>query len=287
MATGAVNLALLIIAALKNRERFAGRSDVVKMIEAGKDIMAVPIRVDQAEQFDKLAKENKLACGYIHDPVDRDVYNVIIKTEDAQRVNEICKEAGIEVGSNIDEKKANADLSASELRKSSNTMADRSALTMTTTEQPMMKTQQTVNPVQTAQTMTNGITQEQANVMLTRILALRGAYEQGMNPKECHAALHTVIDELEKMLLPPEQTAAKSEQAKDKAADKSEEKLESKAVAKSESKSADRTASQENGTKMLSIRQRIESIKERAAHTPQHTKDKSYQPKHSISDLTK
>lgn len=106
MATGAVNLALLIIAALKNRERFAGRSDVVKMIEAGKDIMAVPIRVDQAEQFDKLAKENKLACGYIHDPVDRDVYNVIIKTEDAQRVNEICKEAGIEVGSNIDEKKS-------------------------------------------------------------------------------------------------------------------------------------------------------------------------------------
>lgn len=281
MATGAVNLALLIIAALKNRERFAGRSDVVKMIEAGKDIMAVPIRVDQAEQFDKLAKENKLACGYIHDPVDRDVYNVIIKTEDAQRVNDICKEAGIEVGSNIDEKKASAGLSASELKRSSNSMADRSALTMTTTNQPTMKTPQTANPVQTAQTMTNGITQEQANVMLTRILALRGAYEQGMNPKECHAALHTVIDELEKMMLPPEQTAAKSEQVKteDKAADKSEE--------KSESKAAGRTVSQENGAKKPSIRQRIESIKERAAHTPQHTKDKSYQPKHSISDLTK
>ena len=59
---------------------------------------------------------------------------------------------------------------------------------------------------QSYQTTNNGITQDQANMMLTQLTALRGVLANGGNVHECQAALIAVTDELKRLLMPPEQT---------------------------------------------------------------------------------
>ena len=75
------------------------------------------------------------------------------------------------------------------------------------------------------------------------------------------------------LLTPPEQMQETDKAEQSKSEDRSEER---KAAAPKPS-----------GKGKVSIRQRVADIKARATHTPQHTKDKQYQPKHSINDLTK
>lgn len=276
-ATGAVNLAMLLIAAMRNRTQMAGRSDVTKMLEQGKEITAFPIDTDSLAKFATLAKDNKLTCGYIRDPQNPAITNVIIKTEDAVLANKIREKAGIEILPGIDEKKQSADLSGSVSKQSENTMQNRSASTTTTT---MTKNSPTINPTQT---ITKGITQDQANLMLTRLTALRNVLENGGSVTECLAALHAIQNDLEQRLTAPEQTQeqepekAEQSQTEDKSEDKSKDKAEEKTAA----------APKPSGKGKVSIRQRVADIKARATHTPQHTKDKSYQPKHSINDMTK
>ena len=243
-ATGAVNLAMLLIAAVRNEVNMGGRTNVAKMLEQGKQITAFPINTDSLTKFAELAKKHKLACGYIPDPQNPATTNVVIKTEDAELANKIRKDAGIEILPGIDEKKQSADLSGSVSEKSENTMQSRSASTTTTT---MTKNSPTINPIQT---MNNGITQDQANMMLTQL-----------------------TDELKHLLTPPEQMQETDKAEQSKSEDRSEER-----------KGA---APKSSGKGKVSIRQRIADIKARATHTPQHTKDKQYQPKHSINDLTK
>lgn len=268
---GVANLAMLLIAAARNEVHMGGRTDVAKMLEQGKQITAFPINTDSLTKFAELAKKHKLACGYIPDPQNPATTNVIIKAEDAELANKIRKAAGIEILPGIDEKKQSADLSGSVSEKSENTMQNRSASTTTTT---MTKNSPTINPTQA---MNNGITQDQANMLLTRLTALSGVLANGGDVYECQAALMAVTDELKRLLTPPEQEqkAEKTEQPKS----------EDKSKGKSEEKTA--AAPKPSGKKKVSIRQRVADIKARATHTPQHTKDKQYQPKHSINDLTK
>ena len=108
-------------------------------------------------------------------------------------------------------------------------------------------------------------------MMLTQLTALRGVLANGGNVHECQAALIAVTDELKHLLTPPEQMQETDKAEQSKSEDRSEERK--GAAPKSKGK--------------VSIRQRIADIKARATHTPQHTKDKQYQPKHSINDLTK
>lgn len=61
----------------------------------------------------------------------------------------------------------------------------------------MTKNSPTINPIQT---MNNGITQDQANMMLMRLTALRGVLANGGNVHECQAALIAVTDELKHLL---------------------------------------------------------------------------------------
>ena len=110
-------------------------------------------------------------------------------------------------------------------------------------------------------------------MMLTQLTALRGALANGGNVHECRAALIAITDELKRLLTPPEQTQETDKAEQSKSEDRSEER-----------KGA---APKSSGKGKVSIRQRIADIKARATHTPQHTKDKQYQPKHSINDLTK
>ena len=93
-ATGAVNLAMLLIAAVRNEVNMGGRTNVAKMLEQGKQITAFPINTDSLTKFAELAKKHKLACGYIPDPQNPATTNVVIKTEDAELANKIRKEAG-------------------------------------------------------------------------------------------------------------------------------------------------------------------------------------------------
>lgn len=266
-ATGAANLAMLLLAAARNEVHMGGRTDVAKMLEQGKQITAFPINTDSLTKFAELAKKHKLACGYIPDPQNPATTNVIIKAEDAELANKIRKAAGIEILPGIDEKKQSADLSGSVSEKSENTMRNRSASTTTTT---MTKNSPTINPTQA---MNNGITQDQANMLLTRLTALRGVLANGGNVHECQAAIIAVTDELKRLLTPPEQMQEADKAEQSKSEDRSEER---KAAAPKPS-----------GKGKVSIRQRVADIKARATHTPQHTKDKQYQPKHSINDLTK
>lgn len=262
---------MLLIAAVRNEVHMGGRTNVAKMLEQGKQITAFPINTDSLTKFAELAKKHKLACGYIPDPQNPATTNVVINTEDAELANKIRKDAGIEILPGIDEKKQNASPFASVSQKSENTMARELASTMTT---EMTKNSPTINPIQTTN---NGITQDQANMMLTQLTALRGVLANGGNIHECQAALIAVTDELKRLLTPPEQEqkAEKTEQPKS----------EDKSKGKSEEKTA--AAPKPSGKKKVSIRQRVADIKARATHTPQHTKDKQYQPKHSINDLTK
>lgn len=209
-ATGAVNLAMLLIAAVRNEVNMGGRTNVAKMLEQGKQITAFPINTDSLTKFAELAKKHKLACGYIPDPQNPATTNVVIKTEDAELANKIRKDAGIEILPGIDEKKQSADLSGSVSEKSENTMQSRSASTTTTT---MTKNSPTINPIQT---MNNGITQDQANMMLTQLTALRGVLANGGNVHECQAAIIAVTDELKRLLTLPEQMQEtdKAEQSK-------------------------------------------------------------------------
>ena len=103
-ATGAVNLAMLLIAAVRNEVNMGGRTNVAKMLEQGKQITAFPINTDSLTKFAELAKKHKLACGYIPDPQNPATTNVVIKTEDAELANKIRKDAGIEILPGIDEK---------------------------------------------------------------------------------------------------------------------------------------------------------------------------------------
>lgn len=258
---------MLLIAAVRNEVHMGGRTNVAKMLEQGKQITAFPINTDSLPKFAELAKKHKLACGYIPDPQNPATTNIVIKTEDAELANKIRKDAGIEILPGIDEKKQSADLSGSVSEKSENTMQSRSASTTTTT---MTKNSPTINPIQT---MNNGITQDQANLMLTRLTALSGVLANGGNVHECQAAIIAVTDELKRLLTPPEQMQETDKAEQSKSEDRSEER---KAAAPKPS-----------GKGKVSIRQRVADIKARATHTPQHTKDKQYQPKHSINDLTK
>ena len=92
-ATGAVNLAMLLIAAVRNEVHMGGRTNVAKMLEQGKQITAFPINTDSLTKFAELAKKHKLACGYIPDPQNPATTNVVIKTEDAELANKIRKDA--------------------------------------------------------------------------------------------------------------------------------------------------------------------------------------------------
>ena len=252
---------MLLIAAVRNEVNMGGRTNVAKMLEQGKQITAFPINTDSLTKFAELAKKHKLACGYIPDPQNPATTNVVIKTEDAELANKIRKQAGSMTMDTA------ADLSGSVSEKSENTMQSRSASTTTTT---MTKNSPTINPIQT---MNNGITQDQANMMLTQLTALRGVLANGGNVHECQAAIIAVTDELKRLLTLPEQMQETDKAEQSKSEDRSEER-----------KGA---APKSSGKGKVSIRQRIADIKARATHTPQHTKDKQYQPKHSINDLTK
>ena len=174
---------MLLIAAVRNEVHMGGRTNVAKMLEQGKQITAFPINTDCLTKFAELAKKHKLACGYIPDPQNPATTNVVIKAEDAELANKIRKDAGIEILPGIDEKKQNASPFASVSQKSENTMARELASTMTTA---MTKNSPTINPIQTTN---NGITQDQANMMLTQLTALRGVLANGGNIHECQAAL--------------------------------------------------------------------------------------------------
>ena len=65
-ATGAVNLAMLLIAAVRNEVHMGGRTNVAKMLEQGKQITAFPINTDSLTKFAELAKKHKLALSLIH-----------------------------------------------------------------------------------------------------------------------------------------------------------------------------------------------------------------------------
>ena len=121
-------------------------------------------------------------------------------------------------------KKQNASPFASVSQKSENTMARELASTMTTA---MTKNSPTINPIQT---MNNGITQDQANMMLMRLTALRGVLANGGNVHECQAALIAVTDELKHLLTPPEQMQETDKAEQSKSEDRSEER---KAAARS------------------------------------------------------
>ena len=162
-ATGAVKPRNAADRGCGNEVHMGGRTNVAKCWSKANRSQHFLLTQNSLTKFAELAKKHKLACGYIPDPQNPATTNVVIKTEDAELANKIRKDAGIEILPGIDDEKQNASPFASVSQKSENTMARELASTMTTA---MTKNSPTINPIQT---MNNGITQDQANMMLTQL----------------------------------------------------------------------------------------------------------------------
>ena len=125
MASGTVNLAMLLIAAMQKKQHVANSADFEKLINSKKELTAFPIHESELSKFSEIADKEKLTCGYIRNPEDPGTINVVIKQEDAVLANKVRQQAGIEIRPGIDEKNANAGLSVNESKKLENTTENR------------------------------------------------------------------------------------------------------------------------------------------------------------------
>lgn len=241
-ASGAVNLAALLIAILRNQKQIAGKTEIMNLMQDGKPLTAFPLAAEKMKDFSDLAKKYGIMFSIVRDKNNPETVDVIIREEDAQRVNAVREKIGA-TAEVPDEKKANASLSESELMTSRNTMQHGLASTKTTIELP----------------------QVQMDSLLSSLHDIRAALDHGADPEQCQIALRGIQNQLADMLgLPdPEKTAARD--TKDKHADGRE-----KTSLKHEKKPSRSESKQ-------SVRSKIANMKERMAHDPQHLKPKAPQ----------
>lgn len=88
---GAVNLAALLLAVLRGEKQIAGKTNVRNMLREGKAMMNFPLQKDLLAQFNNFAKQNGVAYSIVRDPKQPEQLDIIIKQEDAQRVNTILE----------------------------------------------------------------------------------------------------------------------------------------------------------------------------------------------------
>lgn len=249
-AKGAVHVAALLVAILRNEKQIAGKTDIENIISSGTPT-SFPLAAEKMKEFSDLAKQYGVMCAFVRDTNHPDTVDVIVREEDAKLVNKVRERIG--ATAEVSEKNAEAGLSESASKKSVNTAPHRPESTTTTRT-------------------TTKISQEQADSLLARLNEIRTALENGAGVDQCRAQLKAVQNELGNMLGLPERG---KNAVQDKRADglQSEERDRSK---------------HEDGKP--SVRDKIANIRDRMSHEPQHVKpqagpklgDRSYQPKHTL-----
>lgn len=280
MASGTVNLAMLLIAAMQKKQHVANSADFEKLINSKKELTAFPIHESELSKFSEIADKEKLTCGYIRNPEDPETINVVIKQEDAVLANKVRQQAGIEIRPGIDEKNANAGLSVNESKKLENTTENRP---VSTPEAPTEKMTQEPAAKPSPTSTKQQVPQEQMDLLKKRLDGVKNAIDSGMSPAAGRIALaeiwEAMADCIENMEQPAvekagqEKTADNAVEKTDKAADneKSPE-APKKTRAKKTSvrkKVADITARAADATA------RAADVTARAAHDPQHLKSKA------------
>lgn len=234
-AKGAVNLAALLVAVLRNEKQIAGKTDIEKIIQSGTPT-SFPLAAGKMQEFIKTAKEHGVMCAFVRDPKNPDTVDVIVREEDAKLVNMVREKVG--ATAEVSEKNAETGPSESALPTSGSGTQHGPASTMT---QMMQGT-----PTQAAPRTSTAVTIDHAQMerMLSSLTGIRSAMEQGANPEECRAVLRAVQDELARALGMPERSGDKT---------------------------ADRQAAPRREGRQ-SVKEKIAGIRARAAHEPQHLK---------------
>lgn len=234
-AKGAVNLAALLVAVLRNEKQIAGKTDIEKIIQSGTPT-SFPLAAGKMQEFIKTAKEHGVMCAFVRDPKNPDTVDVIVREEDAKLVNMVREKVG--ATAEVSEKNAETGPSESALPTSGSGTQHGPASTMT---QMMQGT-----PTQAAPRTSTAVTIDHAQMerMLSSLTGIRSAMEMGANPEECRAVLRAVQDELARALGMPERRGDKT---------------------------ADRQAAPRRDGRQ-SVKEKIAGIRERAAHEPQHLK---------------
>lgn len=231
-SSGAVNIAALLVAVLRNEKQIAGKTDINKMLQEGKPLTTFPLESTKMKDFADLAKQYGMMFSLVRDPQNADTVDVIIKQEDAGIANQIREKIG--ATAEVDEKNVDAGLSESESVKSEIMNQHGPASTTTTTKLP----------------------QAQADDMLSRLDQIRAALTSDAGLEQCRTQLHAIQDELGRALGMPERSQDKD--ATRAATSEKQTPYREKHVARKDDKP--------------SVRDRIANIRDRLAHEPQHLK---------------
>lgn len=182
-ASGAVQLAGMLVAILRNEKQISGKTDIIKMIQEGKPITAFPLEAAKMKDFSDLAKQYGMMFSIVRDRNHPESVDVIVKEEDARIVNRIRAKIGAEAQV-ADEKNVDAGLSGIE-------SANPNAITQH-------------RPASMA--VTTKLSREQADSMLSRLDTIRAALEDGAEPEQCRHQLRALQDELGRALGMPERS---------------------------------------------------------------------------------
>ena len=183
-SSGAVHIAALLVALLRNEKHIAGKTDIEEIIKSGTPT-SFPLATEKMKDFSDLAKQYGIRFAIVRDPNAPDTVDVIVRAEDAKLVNSVREKIG--ATAEVSEKNADAGLSGSESVKSEITNPHGPASTMTTTKLP----------------------QEQADSMLSRLDGIRAALASGAGLEQCRTQLHAIQDELGRALGMPERSQDK------------------------------------------------------------------------------
>ena len=280
MASGTVNLAMLLIAAMQKKQHVANSADFEKLINSKKELTAFPIHESELSKFSEIADKEKLTCGYIRNPEDPETINVVIKQEDAVLANKVRQQAGIEIRPGIDEKNANAGLSVNESKKLENTTENRpvstpEAPTEKMTQEPAAKTSQTSTKQQ--------VPQEQMDLLKKRLDGVKNAIDSGMSPAAGRVALAEIWEAMADYIKNMEQPAAEKagqEKTADNAVEKTDKADDNEKSPEAPKKTRDKKTSVRKKVADITARAadataRAADVTARAAHEPQHLKSKA------------
>lgn len=185
--SGAKGLAMVIIALLQSKDslRNKGRTRLKTMLKTGKPTAVFAVKNEDLETFMTSAKKYGILYAVIRDPngMDHDVTDVIVKSEDAGRVNRLVEKFDLNV----------KDIGAIILER------EREALMATQNQKK--ENEQALNPDTEA-----GYQKEEANAQAV-VNDLFGEAPMTEHP-ECEASPEAVVEDL---FTPTEKTIAKEE----------------------------------------------------------------------------
>lgn len=197
-ASGAVNLAALLIAVLRGEKQVSGKMSITNLLKEGKPLTTFPLQADKMKQFAGMAKEQGIKCSLVRDQNNPDTVDVIIKEEDAQRANMILDRIGAK--KEVAEKNGLAGPSGIASGTSGYTMENGSG----------------------SMTQPTNLAPELTDKLLGRLGEISSALKYGADPAQCKAALRDIQNELGDALGMParEKSAAADKGAEQKTAGK-------------------------------------------------------------------